>query len=120
MSYVYVAATILLTVYAQLVLKWQIGIAAPSGLDPAQRGAFLLALLANPWIWSGAAAGFGAALCWMLALAKLQLTYAYPFVSLSFVLVLIMGFLLLGESLSWAKAIGVALIIAGVTVSSQG
>jgi drug/metabolite transporter (DMT)-like permease len=119
-SYVYVAATILLTVYGQLVVKWQVGKAIGPGADPADRAAFLLGLLANPWVLSALAAAFGAALCWMLAMTKLDLSHAYPFVSLSFVLVLALSALLLGEPLSWAKALGVLLIVAGVAVGSQG
>ncbi|HWV91528.1 MAG TPA: EamA family transporter, partial [Burkholderiales bacterium] len=63
---------------------------------------------------------FGAALCWMLAMTKLDLSHAYPFVSLSFVLVLFLSALLFGEPLSWAKLAGIALVIAGVALGSQG
>lgn len=120
MSYVYVAATVLLTVYGQLVVKWQVSAAAAAGADPANRAAFLAGLLLNPWVLSALAAAFGAALCWMLAMTKLELGHAYPFVSLSFVLVLGLSAALFGEPLTWAKAIGVALIVAGVAVGSQG
>jgi len=119
MSYVYVAATVLLTVYGQVVVKWQVVEAARHG-DPADRVAFLLGLIVNPWILSALAAAFGAALCWMLAMAKLDLSHAYPFVSLSFVLVLFLSAALLGEPLSLAKVSGVALIVAGVALGSQG
>jgi multidrug transporter EmrE-like cation transporter len=118
MSYAYVAATVLLTVYGQLVVKWQVA-AALQG-EPAGRAAFLLGLLANPWILSAFAAAFGAALCWMLAMVKLDLSHAYPFVSLSFVLVLFASAALFGEPLSFAKIAGVALIVAGVALGSQG
>jgi drug/metabolite transporter (DMT)-like permease len=119
-SYVYVAATVLLTVYGQVVVKWQVSAAAAAGGNPADRAAFLLGLLLNPWVLSALAAAFGAALCWMLAMTKLDLSHAYPFVSLSFVLVLFLSALFFGEPLSWAKALGVALIVAGVAVGSQG
>ncbi len=114
------AATVLLTVYGQLVVKWQVASAAGRGGDPADRAAFLLVLLANPWVLSALAAAFGAALCWMLAMVKLDLSHAYPFVALSFVLVLFLSALLLGEPLSWTKALGTLLIVAGVAVGSQG
>jgi drug/metabolite transporter (DMT)-like permease len=119
MSYAYVAATVLLTVYGQLVVKWQVTEAARHG-EPTDRAAFLLALIANPWVVSALAAAFGAALCWMLAMVKLDLSHAYPFVSLSFVLVLFLSAALFGEPLSLAKMAGVALIVAGVALGSQG
>ena len=119
MSYVYVAATVLLTVYGQLVVKWQVGDAARLA-DPSQRTAFLLGLLANPWVLSAFAAAFAAALCWMLAMVKLELSHAYPFISLSFVLVLFLSAALFGEPLTWPKIAGVALIVGGVALGSQG
>jgi drug/metabolite transporter (DMT)-like permease len=119
MSYVYVAATVLLTVYGQLIVKWQVGDTARLA-DPSQRAAFLLALLANPWVLSALAAAFAAALCWMLAMVKLELSHAYPFVSLSFVLVLFLSALFFGELLTWQKVAGVALIVGGVALGSQG
>jgi drug/metabolite transporter (DMT)-like permease len=118
MSYVYVAATLLLTVLGQLVMKWQV---SGGGLpDPANRIAFLWHMLGNPWVLASLAAGFAAALCWMLALNKLPLSHAYPFMSLSFALVLFLSAALLGEPLSWPKVAGVLLIGLGVAVSSQG
>ena len=118
MSYVYVAGTLLLTVLGQLVMKWQV---SRGGLpDPADRVAFIWHMLGNPWVLGALAAGFGAALCWMLALNKLPLSHAYPFMSLSFALVLFLSAALLGEPLSWPKVAGVLLICLGVAVSSQG
>ena len=119
MSYFYVAATVLLTVYGQVVAKWQIANTARLGgaADPLS---LLAALLANPWMLSALAAGLGAALCWFLALEKLELSHAYPFVSLSFVAVLFLSAALFGEPLTWAKIGGIALIVAGVALGSQG
>jgi len=120
MSYVYVAATVLLTVYGQLVVKWQVGEMLRLGEAPLGRVALLAALLANPWILSALAAAFAAALFWMLAMQKLDLSHAYPFVSLSFVLVLFFSAYFFGELLSWPKVVGVVLILAGVAIGSQG
>ena len=118
MSYAYVAATVLLTVYRQLVIQgmWRTQRAAP--MPPTARrfpGAARQSLGAER-----ASAAFAAALCWMLAMVKLDLSHAYPFVSLSFVLVLFLSALLFGEPLSWAKVAGVALIVCGVALGSQG
>jgi drug/metabolite transporter (DMT)-like permease len=71
-------------------------------------------------VLSAFAAAFAAALCWMLAISRLELSHAYPFVSLSFVLVLLLSALFFGESVSTEKLLGVTLIIAGVAVSSRG
>lgn len=120
MSYLYVATTILLTVYCQIALKWQVGAAGALPEDWPGRARFLGMLLVQPLVLSAIAAAFGAALCWMLAMTKLELSHAYPFVSLSFVLVLLLSAPFFGESLSWEKVLGVALIVAGVALGSRG
>lgn len=120
MNYLYIVLTILFTVYGQLILKWQVG---QAGSLPASTGAkigFLLGLLLKPWIVSGFAAAFLASLCWMAAMTKFNLSHAYPFMGLSFVLVLIGSGIFFGEAVTPMKIIGTALIVLGITVASQG
>jgi len=120
MGYVYISLTILLTVYGQLVLKWQVlaaGVVAP---DAVEKLLFVLRMLWNPWILSGFAAAFLASMAWMAAMTKFELSYAYPFMSLSFVLVTVFSVAVFGESLTLAKAVGLGMIVAGIAIGSQG
>lgn len=119
-GYLYIALTILFTVYGQLVLKWQVG---QSGALPATTGAkisFLFGLFFNPWIVSGFLAAFLASLCWMAAMTKFDLSHAYPFMGLSFVLVLLGSGIFFGEAITAMKLVGTALIVFGIMVASQG
>lgn len=50
---------------------------------------FLLKL--DPFILSSFCFGFVASLCWMAAMTKFELSYAYPFMGLTFVVVFIVG-----------------------------
>ncbi len=118
MGYVYVALTVLLTVYGQLVIKWQLaGKVLPEPL--ISKVLFLLAQLLNPWVFSGLFAAFVAALCWMAAMTKLPLSQAYPFTSLAIVLVFVASSVLFGESITSAKVLGTLLIVAGLFVISR-
>jgi drug/metabolite transporter (DMT)-like permease len=119
-GFAYVLGTVLFTVYGQIVLKWQV---AKAGLFPVafpDKLAFLVSLIWNPWILSGIVAGFFAFLCWIAALTQFELSYAYPFMSLSFLLVLILSAILFHEPVTIHKAIGVALVVAGIIVGSRG
>ncbi|MEW6313110.1 MAG: EamA family transporter [Pseudomonadota bacterium] len=120
MSYLYVLATVLLTVYGQIVIKWQVMQAGALPADFADKFIFLARLLLNPWIVSAFAAAFLAALCWMAAMTKLQLSHAYPFVGLTFVLVLMASGLFFNEPVTPLKIAGVTLIVLGIVVGSQG
>jgi multidrug transporter EmrE-like cation transporter len=112
----YVACTILLTVYGQLVLKWQINAAGqmPPGLLP--KVSFLAQQFLNPWILSGLAAALLASVAWMAAMTRLPLNYAYPFTSLAFVLVMLFSVAFLGESVSASRLVGTLLVISGLLV----
>jgi multidrug transporter EmrE-like cation transporter len=120
MSYVYVFSSILFTVYSQIVIKWQVTGAGPFPTSTAERAYFLARLLVNPWVVSALVASALAVLTWMVAMTKLDLSHAYPFASISFVLVLVLSSLLLNEPVGGYKIAGVALIVCGVIVSSQG
>ncbi len=115
-----VACTILLTSYGQIVLKWQAGKDLPPPFAFMDSWPAVLQLLARPWVISAFVAAFGASLCWMLALSRLELSRAYPFMALSFVVVSMAAVPFFGESLTGPKLIGLALIVAGLVVLSQG
>ena len=53
---------------------------------------------------------------WVFILRKIELSVAYPTLSISFVLILILSNLFLGEQISLQKIIGTILIVSGVIV----
>lgn len=120
MSYLYVALTVVLTVYGQLVIKWQVLAAGAFPETPAEKLLFLARLLINPWIVSALAAALAAAVTWMAAMTRLDLSHAYPFLSAVFVLVPLASVLLFNEPVTTPKVIGLALIVAGIVIGGQG
>ena len=119
-SYLYIAGSILFTVYGQLVLKWRVSLYGNLPELLLDKLVFLLKLLLDPFILSGFFAAFLAALCWMAAMTKFDISHAYPFMSLSFILVLILSGLIFNEPITLFKIIGLTLIIIGIAIGSQG
>ena len=119
-GYLYIALTIAFTVYGQLVLKWQIAGVGQLPAGSADKIVFLLRLLFNPWVFSGFVAAFLASLAWMAAMTKFDISHAYPFMSLNFVLVILAGGLLFHEAITPYKLAGLALVVAGLIVGSRG
>lgn len=119
-AYSLVASTILLTVGGQFIIKWQVLRAGsvPSGLQ--QQLKFIAQLLLNPWVIAAFAAAFLASITWMLAMTKLQLSHAYPMTALTFVLVVLGSAFAFSEPVTPLKLVGLALIVAGIFVGSQG
>lgn len=63
---------------------------------------------------------YGASLCvWLAALSKAPVSTAYPMLSLGYILVAGVSAIWLGETLSVAKVVGIALICAGVVLVSR-
>jgi len=119
-GYLYIAMTVLLTVYGQLVIKWQVDLAGAAPTAPVEKFLFLVRLMFTPWVFSGLAAAFLASVFWLATLTRFPLSYAYPFVAFTFVLVVGGGGLLFGETIRLPTTIGLVLIVAGITVASQG
>jgi multidrug transporter EmrE-like cation transporter len=118
-GYFYIGLTILFTVYGQLVIKWRMNILGSLPENFYDKLLFLIKAVFDPYIFSSFFAAFLASLAWMAAVTKFDISYAYPFMSLAFVLVLIFSFLLFNESMTIYKVVGLALIIIGIVISSK-
>jgi undecaprenyl phosphate-alpha-L-ara4N flippase subunit ArnF len=106
-----ILASILLVSGAQLLIKLGLN-SLPTELD---------AILANPGnalglIVLGLVAYGISLLLWMMALSNYELSFAYPMLSTSYILVYLGAVLLpqLNETVSPAKTIGILLIVVGV------
>ncbi len=118
-AYLYIFGTVAFTVYGQIVLKWRI---VRYGVLPepfAEKLLFLLRLMLDGYILSGFLAAFLASLCWMAAMTKFDVSFAYPFMSAAFVFVLVFSVIVFHEPLTWQKILGLVLIGAGILVTSQ-
>lgn len=103
---------VLMSAVAQLSMKWGM-----SGLDNSQgMGHTYLQALRSGWVWSGLALYGGSAVMWLLVLTRLDVSVAYPLVSLGFVVTIVAGALLMSEPLNMIRLAAAGLIVAGVTL----
>lgn len=118
-AWLMVGMTILLTCYGQLIIKWQVTTFRPATSGLLSGLPSLIQLVLAPWVISAFAAAFGASLCWMLAMSKLDLSKAYPFMALNFLIVSLVAVPLFGETFTVTKAAGLVTVIVGLIVISQ-
>ncbi len=71
------------------------------------------------FVWLGLALYGVGALLWLGVLARVDVSQAYPFVGLGFLLTMIFGVFLLGEAFSMMRAIGTLLVLAGVILVAK-
>jgi drug/metabolite transporter (DMT)-like permease len=113
-----VALTVLLTVYGQIIIKWQVGgLELPPGI--IEKVVFVLRQYLNPWVLSAFLAAFLASMSWVAAMTLLELSFAYPFMSTSFILVIVLSAVLFNEPLTWQKLAGTAIIVIGLIVLNR-
>jgi drug/metabolite transporter (DMT)-like permease len=112
------SAVLALTVYGQLAIKARaLGYAAEAARSQGKLN-YLFSMVTDLWVLSGFAAAALAGACWLLAIQRLELGYAYPFMALSFVFVPVGSLVLFGEPLPATQMVGLALIVVGATVSA--
>lgn len=79
----------------------------------------LLHMATNPLLIVGIAIFGISTLLWLFALAKADLSFAYPFLSLTYLAVLIGGAFLFGDKVTLPRVAGFAIIIAGVWIVAR-
>lgn len=119
MGFFFIALTIAFTVYGQMIIKWQVDLAGEFPPETAEKVIFILRLLLNFWVISSFAAAFVASLFWMAAMTQFELSFAYPFMSLSYVVVMVLSFLFMNEAFTWNKVIGTLVIIVGLYIITR-
>lgn len=80
----------------------------------------ILKIALNPWIFSGMTLHVTALIVWLWALSRVDISFAYPFLALGYIIVGVMAWLWLGESLSVTRIIGMIIILVGLVIISQG
>jgi drug/metabolite transporter (DMT)-like permease len=111
-------AVLALSVYGQLMMKSRALVHAAGFANAQSKLHYVILMLTDVGVLSALAAGVLAAICWMLAIARLEVGYAYPFMALSFVLVPVGSMLLFGEPLPRLQLFALVLIIIGVSLSA--
>ena len=119
MDYLYIIGTILFTVYGQLIIKWRASLCETIPSSISDKAYFLIKFMFDPFLLSGFLSAFIASLFWVAVMTKFDLSFAYPFMSLSFVLVLILSAFLFSEPFTVNKVVGLVFIVIGVIISGR-
>ena len=113
---VLILASVSISALAQIVLKH--GVSSPSVQSSMAQLSWINAwtVLANPFVLGGFILyGLGAIL-WLGVLARIDVSQAYPFVSLGFVMTMALAHFIIGESISYLRFLGTLLILMGVVL----
>lgn len=114
-----IALTILFTISGQLLIK---SATRDLGQIPTEWHE-LVAFVSNVYrywkVLAGLAAGVLASFCWLGAVSRSNISFAYPFMGLAIVLVLLLSPLLFGETVPWTRWLGVVIVCIGIWLAAQ-
>jgi multidrug transporter EmrE-like cation transporter len=118
----FILVSVGLAAVAQLTLKHGMNQVTHHGEIPLDLGHpvdVLRRILGNASVWAGLATFVLSAAVWLVVLSRASLSFAYPFASLTYVLILVFDRFILDEPISGLRYGGVALIIAGLLLISR-
>lgn len=109
----------LVGVAGQLIIKQGLSAEGPIAFQLESVIGVIARLAFNPLVLLGLGVYSCGTFLWLVALSRVELSYAYPFASLNYVFVLVASWWVLGEQPSVMRVVGVALICMGVLIVSR-
>ncbi|MBO9652093.1 MAG: EamA family transporter [Variovorax sp.] len=112
---------VLLNSVAQLLLKAGARAIGPVSLTSgASLASAAFGASTQPWIALGLMCYFVSAGLWVVALTRVDVTVAYPLLSLGYVIAAVLAWQIFGEQLTAMRLLGIFIILAGVLVLARG
>lgn len=102
---------------AQILLKR--GVSGGSARPGAASANWWLGLLRSGWIWAWVFSFVIATVLWLLAVSQLNISYAFPLLSASYLIVAVLSRIWLQENVSWKRWTAIAVISAGVLLIAR-
>ena len=77
------------------------------------------AMISNLWLWGAMVCYAVSILMWMAVLSKVEVSFAYPFLSIGYVVAALVGYYFFDESLTFTRIAGIMVICVGVYLISR-
>lgn len=116
----FILFTVFTNAAAQMLLKYgmmQLGPLSFTGVNPVVK---ILQIVFSPFVFLGLLTFVISMASHLYVLSKVELSYAYPFLSLAYVAVALAAWMLFGEDLNASRVAGIALICVGTFFIARG
>ena len=112
--FVFIAFSTLFGICGQLMLKQ--GMSHMGGTAGGKN--LILKMATSPWVIGGLIVYALGVVNWLLALSRLELSYVYPYASLGYIGIIVGSYFIFKERITMMRIAGIAVIIAGVLITS--
>lgn len=117
MNILLILISVLLNCAAQLCIRKGMLIVGEIGMTGLVQN--LGNMLTNLWLWAAMFCYAISILMWMAVLSKVEVSFAYPFLSVGYVVAALVGYYFFGESLTLTRIAGIIVICIGVYLISR-
>jgi len=118
-AFALVLTGVLLNAVAQLALKASVSDTGIINLDLHSLLTSAGGLATNLWLWLGLICYAVSVVVWILALSRVDVSIAYPMLSIGYIVNAVAAWQLFGEPMNLAKVAGIGIIIVGVYVLAR-
>ena len=120
MKYIgFILFTVMTNAAAQLMLKHGMSVYGPVSLSEGNPLLKVLQIVFSPWVFLGLATFVISMASHLYVLSKVELSFAYPFLSLAYVAVAVFAYFLFHEDLNAWRIAGIAFICVGTVLIAQ-
>lgn len=120
-NFLLIIFSVVLGVGGQIALKYGVGAAAKgpsskiaSSLDPRAVITFLQSAATNKFVILGFLLYLISAVSWLIILSRVDLSFAYPLISIGYIIIVILSRLIFNEPVTTYRIAGTILVCAGV------
>lgn len=110
----YILISVFFSTVGQLLLKSGMNRLGSVTLSLNQLFSILWRMATNPGVFFGLTLYLVGTIFWLAALSRVDLSYAYPFASLSYVIMLLASWMMFDEKITLARIMGTIVICIGV------
>jgi len=118
-AFLFIITGVLLNAVAQLALKASVGGMGAISVTVQTAWPVALKLMGQPWLWVGLFCYGISVIVWILALSRVDVSIAYPMLSIGYIVNAFAAWMLFNEVLDPTRLIGIAIIIVGVIVITR-
>lgn len=76
-------------------------------------------MITNAYLWTSGICYVVSILLWLIVLSKVDVSYAYPFLSIGYVLSAVVGYFAFNEAVTPVRIVGILVICIGVVLISR-
>ena len=111
-----ILSSVILNAFAQLFIRQGMLKLGKISMTIDQLWHMILQSITNLYIWAGMMSYAISILLWMVVLSKVNVSLAYPFLSIGYIVTTIIAYFAFGEPITVQKVMGIAIICLGVIV----